>query len=335
MFLAHGNGPNIPHRLDTEPNTFLGRVEQGFGAVGSLPISLLKSMLGVVTAGVVPITDGATLTIDASLGNVFTLTMGASRTIPTPINLGYGIMSYVLTQDGTGGWAAAWASSYKWPNGQPILNTTIAGASTVYAFVSDGTSLYYLSSNALPSAATYWDPTTKHGNITISGGGYTVTTSATSSFSNAKSTKYHSSGKYYVEFVINTIGSTFLRPGFLLSTAANNVSVAGVNGIAVRGDGIIETGGVTGVDLGTPAVNDVFRAAIDITTGNTWFALNAGTWNNSGSADPATGAGSIVINGGGGQSLAIACDPRSNSFVTFRPLQSQWTYTAPTGFVPW
>jgi len=350
MFLAHGNGPNIPHRLDTEASTLLGRVEQGFGAVGSLTVAQVKTLLQVLTSaqvktelglptiGTVNVVDGTTLVFDASLGNDFRVTIGGTRNIPTPINLITGVFYLTITQDATGGRQIFWSGNYRWTGGAPVAIRTGAGQSTRYMFISDGTSMYHITNDVVTSPAVFWDEATKPGGTTISNSGYTCTNSGGAN-NCTKSNVAHASGKYYTEFRLDTVSASgaasFAGVGFIIQSASSGALIAGANAICVRGSGVIFTNSVAGVDLGSPANNDVMRAAIDVGTGDTWFALNTGTWNLSGTADPATAVGGVNIHGGGGQTLCLCNDTRNNSVFTMKPLPTQWTYTAPSGFIQW
>jgi len=86
---------------------------------------------GLVTA----LTDGATVTIDASLSNVYTLSMGAVgvRTISTPSNITAGKTFDLILTHSTAGSTASWPGIYKFTctgaipctGGAPTLSTTV------------------------------------------------------------------------------------------------------------------------------------------------------------------------------------------------------------------
>lgn len=75
--------------------------------------------------------DGATVTIDLSLGSYFTLTIGGSRTLAiSNATVGQKFVIRIL-QDGTGGRTVTWFSTIKWPNGiVPTLTSTLSKADT-------------------------------------------------------------------------------------------------------------------------------------------------------------------------------------------------------------
>lgn len=90
----------------------------------------------------VTLTDAATIAVDASLGNLFTVTLGDNRTLGNPSNLVAGFYTFIVKQDATGGRTLAFASAYKFPAGvAPTLSTGANDVDILYG-VSDGTSVY-------------------------------------------------------------------------------------------------------------------------------------------------------------------------------------------------
>jgi len=76
------------------------------------------------------LTDAATIAVDASLGNYFTVTLGGNRTLGNPSNAIEGMYIVIdVIQDGTGSRTLAYGSAYKFGTsyGSPTLTTT-AGA---------------------------------------------------------------------------------------------------------------------------------------------------------------------------------------------------------------
>jgi hypothetical protein len=78
----------------------------------------------------VTVTDGATITIDCSLSNVFQVTLGGNRTVAAPTNPLRGqAINFIIRQDATGSRTLTWNSVFTWPSGTaPTLST---GASAV------------------------------------------------------------------------------------------------------------------------------------------------------------------------------------------------------------
>jgi hypothetical protein len=79
---------------------------------------------------VIPLTDGATITPDFRMGNLYTVTLGGNRTIaaPTDPQVRDGAMVIIrLRQDATGSRTVTWNAIYRFPGGTaPTLTTTAA-----------------------------------------------------------------------------------------------------------------------------------------------------------------------------------------------------------------
>jgi hypothetical protein len=75
----------------------------------------------------VALTDAATITVDASLGNLFRVTLGGNRTVGAPSNPTDGQeITFVLLQDATGGRTVTWTSGaggYQFDAPTPTLQT--------------------------------------------------------------------------------------------------------------------------------------------------------------------------------------------------------------------
>ena len=90
----------------------------------------------------VALTDAANIATDASLGNIFTVTLAGNRTLSNPTNLvSGGVYRWVVTQDATGSRTLAYGTMFKWPGGSaPVLTTTANAVDTIEA-VFNGTNL--------------------------------------------------------------------------------------------------------------------------------------------------------------------------------------------------
>lgn len=74
----------------------------------------------------IPLTDAATIAVDASLGNLFTVTLGGNRTLGAPTNAKKGQMIvFRITQDGTGSRTLAYNAIYRFSTDipSPTLST--------------------------------------------------------------------------------------------------------------------------------------------------------------------------------------------------------------------
>lgn len=101
----------------------------------------------------VALTDGATISTNAALGNGFGVTLGGNRTIANPTNLvSGGTYQWEIIQDATGSRLVTWGSTFKWPGGSAPTLQTAAAAKDLISCYYDGTDL--LCGSLAPSTAT-------------------------------------------------------------------------------------------------------------------------------------------------------------------------------------
>lgn len=80
---------------------------------------------------------------DASQGSIATVTLTNTTTkIGNPSNLKKGTLILHIIQDGSGGRAVTWDTAYKWPGGTAPSISAGVNQHDVFAFVSDGTSMF-------------------------------------------------------------------------------------------------------------------------------------------------------------------------------------------------
>jgi len=92
---------------------------------------------GAVAPAVVPLTDAATIAVDASLGSDFRVTIAANRTMGNPANPTDGQqIIFQITQGASGSAAITWGSGYEFSAGlpQPTLSTN-AGQTDLLGFI--------------------------------------------------------------------------------------------------------------------------------------------------------------------------------------------------------
>ena len=92
-------------------------------------------------AAVLALTDGATISTNAAIANVFTVTLAGNRTLANPTNLRIGkTYHWKVTQDGTGNRTLAYGTYFLFAANTHVLST---GAAEVDLIVGtwDGTSL--------------------------------------------------------------------------------------------------------------------------------------------------------------------------------------------------
>jgi hypothetical protein len=88
----------------------------------------------------VALTDASTVATDASLGNVFTVTLEGNRTLGAPTNvISGGTYLWVITQDGTGSRTLDYNAAFKFPGGTDPVLSTAAAAVDVLSCVANGT----------------------------------------------------------------------------------------------------------------------------------------------------------------------------------------------------
>lgn len=100
-----------------------------------------QSFTAAQSGSVVGLTDAATIAVDLSLGNNFSVTLGGSRTLGDPTNVTAGQSGViVVTQDGTGGHTLAYGGTkYKFVGGTTPVVTDTAGAVSVLAYYCEST----------------------------------------------------------------------------------------------------------------------------------------------------------------------------------------------------
>jgi hypothetical protein len=89
------------------------------------------------------LTDGATISWDASANQVTSVTIADNRTMAAPTNLVDGaVYLLMIIQDTTGSRTMSWNAVFKFTGGTAPTLTTTASAKDILVFYSDGTNLY-------------------------------------------------------------------------------------------------------------------------------------------------------------------------------------------------
>jgi len=99
-------------------------------------LGLAQSFTKAQRGAVVALTDAATIAVDLSLGNNFSVTLAGNRTLGDPTNVTAGQSGFiVVTQDGTGSRTLAYGGTkYKFAGGTAPTLTTTAAAVDVLAY---------------------------------------------------------------------------------------------------------------------------------------------------------------------------------------------------------
>src|SRR4051812_44794394 len=149
---------------------------------------------------------------------------------------------------------------------------------------------------AAAAAATTWDSLAKNANLSLSNGNLTVAATSTSTDQSLRATVSAATGKKYLELHADTISApAFYREGIANSTHSVNAALGSDNDSVgwSGGSGDVTLQAVTLSTVATWAQGDTLCFAYDIDAQLIWFRVNGGNWNNSGAANPATGAGGI------------------------------------------
>lgn len=98
---------------------------------------------GPLAATVTTLTDAATIAVDMSTSNNFTVTLGGNRTLGNPTGLVVGQSgSIFVNQDGTGSRTLAYSSNWDFPNGvAPTLSTAASATDRIDYIVRTSTSV--------------------------------------------------------------------------------------------------------------------------------------------------------------------------------------------------
>ncbi|RAX37937.1 SPRY domain-containing protein [Rhizobium tropici] len=185
------------------------------------------------------------------------------------------------------------------------------------------------------SGATF-SSTAKAANVQLSNSNLTAT-STNASYAAVLASNSQSSGKYYFEFQNVTITDGNSGVGVATATVDfNNYLGKNLQGIAVEPNGQVW---YNAAQLGTVAAvpaGSTVGIAVDITNRLIWFRTGSGNWNNSASANPATGAGGFSISTFSSATIFPAVIWRENQGTAqIAMTASSWLTVPPTGFSPW
>lgn len=182
--------------------------------------------------------------------------------------------------------------------------------------------------------ATTWDPGYKSTGITLSGGNL-VATAASSTNPSVVATRC-ATGKAYWEVTVTTQSGNF-SVGFVGRAWRNdlgNLLGADANGLGFRQGGAVVLNNATLSTIQTFTAGNVVQVALDMQNLLVWFNVNNGNWNNSGTANPATGVGGISFS-----AFSASYNPAfgaavvtPNQVATAAFSSAGWTFAAPSGF---
>lgn len=193
--------------------------------------------------------------------------------------------------------------------------------------------------------ASTWNPSDKDASITLSNGNLTAT-GTTAAYRSARGTDAYSTGKYHVEFRMdNAANWGAASAGLAASTAPlnNYLGLAGGKSLGTyRATGplaIIYFNEAHQYTFSTQSManGSVVAFEIDFGGGLLWAALDADNWNNSGTANPATGTGGFDISAilAAGPMFPAMTSNANNDAVTLRTKAADFTRAVSSGFSAW
>lgn len=190
---------------------------------------------------------------------------------------------------------------------------------------------------AAPSTTT-WNPADKNAGITLSNGNLTATTNA--SAISVRGIASHSTGKFYYSIHIDALTNVNYLIGMgNASMSLSSFVGADANGISLNtGNGQILVSSASIAVIQTAAQGDTVDMAVDIGGQLIWFRTNGGNWNNSGTANPATGVGGISYAASGlgaGPYFPAWAGFGSADAITANFGASAYAFAAPAGFGNW
>jgi len=132
------------------PHTIPGATEADAGVMTAAQVQKLNGASGAtftkaVITTPVALTDAPTVRLDASLGNLFTLSLGGDRTLANFTNRVDGQSIAIRVQQTAGNNVLAYGNAFKFPGGsQPVLSTG-AGAIDILTFLDLDGVIYFIS----------------------------------------------------------------------------------------------------------------------------------------------------------------------------------------------
>lgn len=173
----------------------------------------------------------------------------------------------------------------------------------------------------------------------LSNGNLTATHTTANANSGARVLPVRTAGKFYFEITLVAGHGSFDGFGLLSSGITyNNFILSSTNCVAVaRGGGITINGGAALANIGAFAANDVLGIAVDLTAHLVWCRRNAGLWNNSAGADPATATGGFTAPSAGMAPgvCFVGAGTAINDAYTGNFGATSFANAAPSGFGNW
>lgn len=181
---------------------------------------------------------------------------------------------------------------------------------------------------------TTWNPADKNANVTLSNGNLTATGTTAQAGARGTTSKLRASGgKWGLTFTVSAGGFFVGSADSAAPLGSPIVGSGGAHSLVRVSDAIYQ--GVTPIagGLGTPSGGSIIDMLYDFTALKLWTRLDGGLWNNSGTADPATGAGGITFTSTG---LGASLFPYGSDNVGgLTATLNGYAGGYPAGFRPW
>jgi hypothetical protein len=182
---------------------------------------------------------------------------------------------------------------------------------------------------------TTWNPADKNANVTLSNGNLTATD--TSGTSPVRAIASHSTGKFYYSVHLDALAGNGTTGIANSAATLGNFVGSDNNGVAYNpSGGSVLANSAALATIQTSVQGNTVDVAVDIGGQLIWFRTNGGNWNNSGTANPATGTGGISF-------ASVAAGPyfpawagfAASDAVTANFGAAAYTFAAPAGFGNW
>lgn len=252
-------------------------------------------------AGNNPVTNVGGITIPAGAMVPFITFGGTGGAAGNVMTANFGALAFTgaVPSGFTAGWPDAAAAAPISAFGTPVTEAANGYGLRVTKVATFGTPVVYETIGVVaPVVWATWNPADKSVNVALTNGNLAATGSTTNASCRATSSK--TSGKYYFE--ATWTGSNFsVQSGAAVGivTSTGNVSTGFTSGpsalVRIAQGMILYNGSDSGMATSALAPGGVHGVAVDLDNKRIWFRNNAGLWNGSGAANPATNTGGLDI----------------------------------------